>query len=423
MLDELDHWLQNMGAVISVKKDIKSNLLHSFAKPIPVDVSLKIESVIFDFSDLPQPLQILIDGNKVVINNDFIYLGNNGGVILDPRFPDLKINISLFNQPPFVMLKSERNIVYDVGGGGEQYADLLPVLFEHLHKILLEDGVSYSQGQFYALKLPVEGDFRIASSSLENIVIGLPELLSPLLDEKGYVMLKEGQKKVIQVVNEEFSGNSLFHLLDKLKNNSQPNPTRSQLGPFHKYIPDVDLVFCTDMDTEPADFILSSVSKLVYVHVKCGSALVKPQSSAGALAEVGGQAIKNIEMLITRNKNLKAANWNILASSWPARNAPQKITERIRLLRGERFSASNQEAREQAVEQAWNVVAQRRRSSRVQKEVWIISANSFSANHFEDHLNKGHDGNQESLQAYQLIQSWISTANSNDVDLKIFVSE
>lgn len=422
MLDELDQWLQNMEATISADKIISSNLLHSFAKPIPVDLNLKIESVIFDFSDLPQPVHILIDGHKAVIDNSFVYLENSGGVILDPAFPKLKINISLCDQSPFVIFESESNFLCDVYGDGQQYVDLFPFLFEHLHKILLEDGVSYSQGKFYELKLPVEGDFRIASSSLENIVIGLPELLSPLLDEKGYVELDKDEKKVIQVVNEEFNEGSLFHLLDKLKDNSQPNPTRSQLGPFHKYIPDVDLVFCTDMDTEPADFILSSVSKLIYVHVKCGSAKVKPHSSAGALAEVGGQAIKNIEMLITGNKNLKAANWNILASSWPTRNAPQQMTERIRLLRGARFSAPNQKARERAVEQAWEIVAQRRRSSRVQKEVWIVSANSFSATHFEIQLNKGHNGSQESLQAYQLIQSWISTANSNDVDLKIFVS-
>lgn len=422
MLDELDQWLKSMEEIISTNKTVSSNLLHSFAKPISVDTSLKIESVIFDFSDFPQPLNILIDGCKFNLDNSFIYLENSGGLVLDPAFPDAKINIELCDKSPFVILSSDHDFLHDVQGDGSQCMNLLPLLFDYLHKILLEDGVSYSQGKFYELKLPVEGDFKIASSSLQNIVVGLPELLNPLLDEKGYVEVVKGQKKVIKVINEEFGKHSIFYLLDKLKFNSDPNPTRSKLGPFDKYIPGADLVFCTDMDTEPADFILSSESKLVYVHVKCGSAKKRPNSSAGALAEVGGQAIKNIEMLISGDKNLKAANWNILTVSWPARNAPEKMEERVRLFNGERFSAPNEAARERVVEQAWELVTQRRRSSRVGKEVWIVAANSFSAAHFETQLNKGHDGSQESLQAYQLIQSWISTANSNDVDLKIFVS-
>lgn len=421
MMDELDQWLEAMDDVISADKDISSNLLHSFAKPVPVDLALTIESVIFDFSDLPRPTRIILGGKEMVVDNGFIYIENINGLVLDSRFPELKINVSLCSQEPFVVFESDAVNVYDINGDGAQYGGLLQFLFEHLHKVLLNDGVSYSKGRFYELKLPVEGEFKIASSSLENIVIGIPDLLDDKLDEKGYVEIVKGERKVVQVVGEEFNENSIFCMLDKLKSQSQLNPTLSQLGPFYKYIPDVDLVFCTDMDTEPADFILSSVSKLVYVHVKCGTAK-DPQSSAGALAEVGGQAVKNVEMLITGDKNLKAANLNILVSAWPTRNAPQQMAERIRLLRGARFTALDQNAREIAVKEAWDIIAQRRKSSRVQKEIWLVAANSFSASHFENQLNKGHAGSQESLQAYQLIQGWISTAHSNDIDLKIFVS-
>lgn len=422
MLDELDQWLEFMEGVISVDKVVNSNLLHSFAKPIPVNLALCIESVIIDFSDFPQPIQVRCDGKDVEVENDFIYFENNNGLIFDSGFPEFKVNISLCAHSPFVVFESQVEILYDINGRGEQYGNFLELLQDNLHKVLLDGGVSYSKGRFYELKLPVEGEFNIATSSLQNIVIGMPDLLNDLLDEKGYVEKIKGKKKVIQVVGEEFNKDSIFFLLDKLKENSRLDPTRSQLGPFHKYIPDVDLVFCTDMDTEPADFIISSVSKLIYVHVKCGSAVVNPQSSAGALAEVGGQAIKNIEMLISGDKNLKAANWGVLAVAWPTRNAPEKMAERVRLLQGVRFEAPDEQAREAAVEEAWKIIAQRRKSSRVRKEVWIVAANSFSASHFEGQLNKGHGGSPESLQAYQLVQSWISTAHSNDVDLKIFVS-
>ena len=422
MLDDLDKWLDFMEGVISVDKVISSNLLHSFAKPIPVDLTLAIESVIMDFSDLPHPINVRHESGEVVVDNGFIYLENSGGLVFDGKDSDLKIGISLCDHSPFIVFESEEGVLYDINGRGEEYGDFIELLSESLHKVLLEKGVSYSKGRFYELRLPVEGDFKIASSSLQNVVIGMPELLGSDLDEKGYVEVVKGKDKVIQVSNEEFYKDSIFFMLDKLKENSHLDPTRSQLGPFYKFIPDVDLVFCTDMATEPADFIISSVSKLVYVHVKCGGAAISPQSPAGALAEVGGQAIKNIEMLISANEGLKAANWGILKSPWPTPNAPQKITERLRLLRGARVAASDQKARDLAVQQAWEIIALRRKSSRVRKEVWIVCANGFSASHFEKQLNKGHAGSQKSLQAYQLIQSWISTAHSNDVDLKVFVS-
>jgi hypothetical protein len=176
------------------------------------------------------------------------------------------------------------------------------------------------------------------------------------------------------------------------------------------------------MGTEPADFILSSPDKLVYVHIKCGSSQ-NPQSSAGALAEVGSQAIKNIEMLISGNNNLRAANWNRLLGPWPQRGAAQLMNERIRMFEGQAFTAANENERELKTEAVWDVIAQRRRSSTVSKEVWIVAANSFSASHFEAQLQRGHNAQSTSLQAYQLIQSWMSTAHSNDVDLKIFVSQ
>lgn len=96
--------------------------------------------------------------------------------------------------------------------------------------------------------------------------------------------------------------------------------------------------------------------------------------------------------------------------------------ERIRLFRGELFSADNQAEREQALEEVWEEIAQRRQSLAVKKEVWIVSANSFSVGNFSNQLAQGHNARSESLQAYQLIQSWLSTARNNDVDLKIFVS-
>ena len=154
-----------------------------------------------------------------------------------------------------------------------------------------------------------------------------------------------------------------------------------------------------------------SFRELAHLSVRVGSGAEYslPRVHAFAVGQPVGEY--TINMLLYRAFNLDERQ-----------NAPQKITERLRLLRGARVAASDQKARDLAVQQAWEIIALRRKSSRVRKEVWIVCANGFSASHFEKQLNKGHAGSQKSLQAYQLIQSWISTAHSNDVDLKVFVS-
>ncbi|MGF6381980.1 hypothetical protein OKW31_004958 [Paraburkholderia atlantica] len=136
----------------------------------------------------------------------------------------------------------------------------------------------------------------------------------------------------------------------------------------------LDLMLCADMGTEPADFILSSPDKLVFVHVKCGGAQHRPESSAGALAEVGGQAIKNLEILTTMRRDLKPGNWSIMSSHWPKPASVPALHERIRLVDGKRFTNVGQaeEVRENKLVDIWNMIADRRASPAVSKEIWMI---------------------------------------------------
>lgn len=414
-LGELNDWLEGMEAMISSNQAITSALLHSFSKPVPVNTDLTIESLIFDFSEFSSPINLLVEGELFTLENEFIYKEYDNGCLLSSNIEKSKITASLQAEEPYLVLSTDEQILYSLEDGVEPNLNIVDLLTECLHKALLDNGVGYSQGQFFELKLPVENEFEIANSQLANVVIGLDSLVGGNLDEKG---LDNG---TYQIVEQGFSVDSIFYQLDQIKANSLANPTLNELGPFNQYIPAADLVLNTDMGTEPADFILSSPDKLVYVHVKCGASL-NPQSSAGALAEVGSQAIKNIEMLISGDMNLKAVNWSRLLGPWPQVGAEQQMQERIRMFESQRFTAEAEDERELKTVEVWNVIAQRRRSSRVQKEVWIVAANSFSSCHFATQLSRGHNARGESLQAYQLIQSWLSTTQANDVKLKIFVS-
>lgn len=415
-LTELNEWLETVESVITQDHRVDSHLVHSFAKPIDVDIRLRVESVIFDFSSFESPFRIVVNGDVLEVDNDIIYRECSNSFELIVGNENTKIDVSIQNEEPFLIFNSAATIVRLCQDGNPVDEDFIRFLNDKLHKALLENGIGYSQGKFYQLSLPVENEFDFYNSQLANVVVGLDSLLGENLDEKGY------QDGVYRIVDQGFSPASIFYLLDQLKENHMDNPSYDDLGPFNQYLPAADLVLNTDMGTEPADFIISSPSKLAYVHVKCGKSAIRPESSAGGLAEVGSQAIKNIEMLISGDSNLKAANWTELCGPWPKPNAAELMGERIRLFNGQSFTANNTEEREQALEDVWELVAQRRRSTAVKKEVWIVAANSFSVSDFSTQLALGHNARSESLQAFQLIQSWLSVAHSHDVGLKIFTS-
>ncbi|MCZ2722395.1 DEAD/DEAH box helicase family protein [Marinomonas sp. 15G1-11] len=413
-LDELNDWLTEMDSAISANININNALVHSYAKPISVDENFEAQSLIFDLTEFESPISILINEELYTIDNSFLYLNYENGALLVGGIEESRVLVNFKQDEPCLEITPETEILYLLEG--EEYQDITDFLNEHLHKALLANGISFSNGKFYQLTLPVADSFELGTSNLANVVIGLESLIGEGLDEKGY------QNGAHQVVNGDFSPDSIFYLVDQIKANGLANPTKNQLGPFASYIPEADLLINTDMGTEPADFIVSSKNKLAFVHAKCGKATKKPESSAGALAEVGSQAIKNIEMLISGNTELKPSNWSRLHTPWPSPNDPLNIPERIRIFQGATFTAQNGQERLEKLNDLWDTVAARRRSTAVKKEIWIVAANSFSASHFERQLRLGAQANGETLQAFQLLNSWLATAHNNDVELKVFVS-
>ena len=157
--------------------------------------------------------------------------------------------------------------------------------------------------------------------------------------------------------------------------------------------------------------------------MKCGKTK-NPESSAGAISEVGGQAIKNLEMTVSHNDRLTPANRTRLLGKWPSPNATNTLQDRIRLFNGKRYDSKNVDSieNEKKIDEVWSVIADRRKSPIVKNEIWIIVGRAFSRQHFIKQLNEGSKAEAESLQAFQLIDSWRITAASLDAELKFFVS-
>lgn len=411
-IEEFSSWLDGLYEKLCEGNITSSHLLKSYAIPVDEEPKSKIENVIFDFSD--SCVELEVGGEAITLPNEFIYIqyfGDHGFLL--PGIESSRFSIEYNSEDRSILLTLKSDGVLIVNGDYVEQS-VSDYLSDRLEKILYEDGLCYAGSHFYKHQLPIQGGFDPVESGLDNDFIPLVELSK--------LNLKEKYEKKVKL--DEFHSNSIFYLIDMLKNISLPDPTKKSLGPFYDYIPNLDLMLCTDMGTEQADFVLSSKSKLVFVHVKCGKA-VNMQSSAGALFEVGSQALKNMEHMISSNMKLKASNRGHMIKSWPTGSADKVLRERVRVFNGNRINNPNNDSqlRETIYDEVWEEIISRRISPRVEKEVWIVTGNAFSKSHFFDQLTKGDEGKAESLQAYQLIQSWYSTLASEDIGLKFFVSE
>jgi superfamily II DNA or RNA helicase len=329
-LEELCAWIEDINTALGATGGVKSQLINSYAKPLNEQPQVDPVSVLVDLSDQQSSMYIHIDGNISEIDNNFFLLPYDDG--LNPLFdsPDYKISLKYDEKEEILKFTSEEDKLYafdEVNArDGVIEGSLLELFNDSSFKVLYPGGLSYFDGDFYRISLPSEIQNDFEKTKLAGSILSCPELLDGELTEK--------DEDRVQV--DGFGDKSIFYLLDQLKSSSEPAIPLGELGLFYDHIPNIDLMLCTDMGAEPADFILSSPHKLVFIHVKCGST-ENPRSSAGALAEVGGQALKNLEMLVSHNKELLPANMGVLQGKWPSSNTNNALCERVRLFNGQRF--------------------------------------------------------------------------------------
>ena len=405
-LRDISEWVDVVSECIETGGNA-GRLIKSYAQPIAERPDSKILSVLLDFTELDAASSI---GNGE-IHAEFVYVDYANGIKFDANGEVVELSLAY----------SDETLTYyvELDGVSANKADHEWIVQYLNHgerlKILYEDGVTYLGGSFYRLTLPYEQGIGAEQSFAGTTLYPIPQLKKKGLREKG----KVEDYKYIRTTAESFDVDSIFYLIDQLKGYGDPTTALSELGPLAKYIPGCDLVLCSDMYVEPADFILSSPDKLCYVHVKCGKS-INSKSSAGAIAEVGSQALKNIHMLVSTNPNIKPGNFNIWHGKWPTNDADHPLDTRYRLFDGQ---INHPTALDGSVsKRVWDLICERRKSLRCKKEIWVVCGNSFSHAHFVQSMDKPVTCSPESIQAFQLIEDWLSTADELDVDLKIFTS-
>ena len=405
-LPDLMDWIDVAHEVMSSTSTIKSSFLSSFSKPVYEIPTNDPVSILFDFSYLDTDIEIVEDANQYSVEPGFQYAEYDGGVDL------------IGSGHRYVVLYDEKDECLKFEGDESiicpQYQkSWLEVLNGVRIKALYPNGLTYADGNFFRLTLPSQMDGKISETKLGGALLPLNELSSVNLSEKNSD----------SVQSDEFGGNSIFYLIDQLKAVSDPDFSPNNCGPFYQYMSNVDLILCSDMGVEHSDFVLSSPDKLVFIHVKCGSS-ENPESAAGSIAEVGGQAIKNVEHVISHDFDLLPGNHTNLLRHWPTVNSNPYLQERIRLYKRQRFDnpQDDQQIRDEKITEVLQHIADQRRSSAVKKEIWIVVGNGFSKEHFVQQFDDGNQAAPTSLQAYQLLDSWVSTAAGFDVEMKFFIS-
>lgn len=405
-LKDISQWVDAIDQCINAGGNA-GRLIKSYAQPISEKPTSEILSVLLDFTDLEKPMAT---ANGIVCS-EFVYADYQNGITFDAQGDLVELALSYCSESGYFEVI--------LAGASEGRTDIDWIVeylnFGHRLKILYEDGVTYLAGSFYKLALPYERGIPAEDSFAGNALFPIDALKAHGLKEKGHTL----DHKYHRTTRDGFDTDSIFHLIDLLKGYGDPTTPLGSLGPFAKYIPGCDIVLCCDMDIEPADFILSSPEKLCFVHVKCGDSL-NPESSAGAIAEVGSQAIKNIHMLVSALDILKPGNFSTWKQSWPAAGAEFPLDTRYRLAGGTINHPAP--ADDSLSEKLWDVICKRRVSMKCKKETWIVAGNSFSTEHFIKSIENPLASSPTSIQAYQLIEDWLSTADELDVDLKIFTS-
>lgn len=404
-LAELRVWVNEINKHFNKSLQIKSELINSYSLPVKEQPNDPPVSLMLDFD---RQYEVDHGGRVTIVEAGYFYITISD---FQSKFPWSHYNLEYKDKEKrFEFCCNEPEIeALDVCPDSLSLNHFADILNERPLKILYPNGLSYLNKRFYRCLLPTERGIKVENTRHARSLYGIKELSNPYLSEKD-------EKNT---VNGMFGRNSIFAILDQLKDRD---------GPFHKYITGVDLVFCADLGTEPCDFIISSPERLIFAHVKCIKSTAKekprPRSAAGNIAEVGGQAIKNLEFLVSTTEDMIYGNRTELTKKWCIPKSCSETVERIRLLNGKTNQAnfSCQSDRVDAVGETLSVISERRRNYAVRKEVWIVVGNGFSKKHFIKELKKGQRAQSESLQSYQFIDSWLSSLSVFDCDLKIFCS-
>lgn len=246
-------------------------------------------------------------------------------------------------------------------------------------------GVVYVHGQFIAVPDPHTNR---AGLRLLDLITGMGALDKVTAEKSDAV---EGR----------WDAACVFGVIDKLAGSEQQ---RAEVSEMSTYFDRLETLVCTDMGTEPCDFIAMQPDRIAFIHAKHGRGAKR---SATVFHDVIAQAIKNLAYLMpTTQSRPRVGYWD---DPWPADNDQRATLNRLR--------TPTPQTADELWERSRDIVT----NPAAQKEVWVVLGAGMSISAVRTELGKARPAD-EIIQIYSLLQTAWSTVAQCGAQLRIFCS-
>jgi hypothetical protein len=272
---------------------------------------------------------------------------------------------------------------------GERRELVASINAEQALRIVPEERTTiYAHGSFFRPIIPAT---RVGSFRLLDVLADVPELAT-VTSEKGRA-----------VVNNDWEPTSVFGLISALA----PESGRNGVDPMRTLVQMPELVLCTDLGTEIADFVITTDQRVVFIHAKASTE--RRLYSASALHDVASQAIKNLHHLQPLvDSHMSTGGW---MGNWSA----PRVTGQTQRLRHGNFASGPA---------IWKHIRRRIADPNSAREVWLVVGNSLSKAELQRQADRRPPSRPaaEALQAFSLLQTTWGAVSQLGARLRIFCS-
>lgn len=272
-------------------------------------------------------------------------------------------------------------------GTGDDRQELISLInAEQLLRIVpWERQAIYAHGNFFAPTIPVSraGDFQLLD------ILRPIQKLADVSSEKG-----------IDIVDNDWDPDSVFGMITALS----PSCPRTPTAELSELVDGLDMLLCTDMGSEVADFVLTTPRRVAFIHAKASSE--KRDCSASALHDVASQALKNLSHL----QPLTVVPMD--RSRWGRRWSSGHVTGTTHRLRYGAFSTKDA---------MWKHIRSHITNPDIDREVWIVLGKSMSKQRLETEAKKARP-RAEAIQVFALLQATWGAVSQLGARLRIFCS-
>lgn len=256
-------------------------------------------------------------------------------------------------------------------------------------RVVPTDGTTvYAHGSFFKPIIPAT---RVGSFRLLDVLYPVPEL-EAATSEKG-----------TEILNDDWQPESVFGLISALA----PGNERTAPAAMSTWLAEPELVLCTDLGTEIADFVITEPRRVVFIHAKASG--TTRLYSASALHDVASQAIKNLPHL------QPLAETPMRTASWTRRWHAARVRGSTRRLRYGTFTSGPE---------MWKHIRSRIAAPDTDREVWLVVGSAMSKRELEAQASRRYPAKPEpeAIQVFSLLQTTWGAVSQLGARLRIFCS-